>query len=95
MMVICHFKYRKTNPKLAAESTFKMPLFPVMNYIILLFFVFVLIVLAFNKETRIALIVTPIWFILLEGIFRFRKIRNSTLKEEEKIQQKLEETSVE
>ena len=37
MMVICHLKYRKKNPELAAQSKFKMPLFPVMNYIILAF----------------------------------------------------------
>ena len=40
MMVICHLKYRKKNPELAAQSKFKMPLYPVMNYVILGFFVF-------------------------------------------------------
>ena len=61
MMVICHLKYRKKNPELAAQSKFKMPLFPVMNYIILAFFVFILGILALNEDTRIALLFTPIW----------------------------------
>ncbi len=57
MMVICHLKYRKKNPELAAQSKFRMPLFPVMNYIILAFFVFILGILALNEDTRIALFI--------------------------------------
>ena len=69
MMIICHLKYRKKNPELAAQSKFKMPLYPVMNYIILAFFVFVLAILALNEDTRIALLFTPIWFIILWAFY--------------------------
>ena len=69
MMVICHLKYRKKNPEVAAQSKFKMPLYPVMNYIILAFFVFVLAILALNEDTRIALLFTPIWFIILWAFY--------------------------
>ena len=69
MMVLCHLKYRRNNPKLAAKSKFKMPLFPLSNYIILAFLAFVLIVLALNAETRVALFVTPVWFVILAGIY--------------------------
>lgn len=65
IMVICHLKYRKKNPEAAAKSTFRMPLYPVMNYLILAFIAFVIVVLALNSETRVALIVTPVWFIFL------------------------------
>ena len=51
MMVICHLKYRKKNPDVVAQSKFKMPLYPVMNYVILAFFVFVLAILALNEDT--------------------------------------------
>jgi len=75
--VLCHLKYRKTRPELAAKNKFKMPLFPVANYIILLFLVFVLIVLALAEDTRIALFVTPVWFILLLVIYHLKWVRHS------------------
>ena len=40
-----------------------------MNYIILAFFVFVLAILALNEDTRIALLFTPIWFIILGAFY--------------------------
>src|SRR3954464_5047652 len=59
--VICHMKYRKTRPELAKANKFKMPLYPIANYAILLFLAFVLVVLALAEDTRVALFVTPVW----------------------------------
>jgi len=86
IIVICHLRYRKTNPKLAALSKFKMPLYPIRNYIILAFFAFVIVVLALNNETRVALFVTPVWFIMLGVIY---KILKSKTKNEEDAQRDL------
>lgn len=69
IIVVCHLKYRKQRPKLAKQSTFKMPLYPFMNYLILAFFVFILVVLALQSDTRIALMFTPFWFILLWAFY--------------------------
>ena len=69
IIVICHLKYRKTNPELAKQSTFRMPLYPFMNYLILAFFVFILVVLALQSDTRIALMFTPFWFFLLWAFY--------------------------
>lgn len=49
IIVICHLRYRKTNPELASRSKFKMPLYPIANYIILAFLIFVIGILALNK----------------------------------------------
>jgi len=81
MIVICHLKYRKTNPELAAKSKFKMPLYPLINYIILAFFAFVLVVLAFNEETRVALFVTPVWFMVLGVIYKIMKVKEKNQEE--------------
>ncbi|WKA59263.1 amino acid permease [Planococcus shenhongbingii] len=70
--VICHMKYRKTRPALAKASKFKMPLYPIANYAILLFLAFVLVVLALAEDTRVALFVTPVWFILLMIAYKFQ-----------------------
>ncbi len=86
IIVICHLRYRKTNPKLAAKSKFKMPLYPIINYIILTFFAFVVVTLAFNNETRVALFVTPVWFIILGLIYKMLK---SKKKNEEEVKRKL------
>ena len=68
IIVLCHMKYRQTHPELARKNTFRMPLYPVINYLILAFFAFVIITLAFNEDTRVALFFTPAWFVLLWGI---------------------------
>ncbi|WP_312099206.1 amino acid permease [Niallia sp.] len=75
--VLCHMKYRKTRPELAAKNKFKMPLYPVANYIVLIFLAFVLVVLGLAEDTRIALFVTPVWFILLLVIYHFKWNRSS------------------
>ncbi|NFG40457.1 amino acid permease [Clostridium botulinum] len=86
IIVICHLRYRKTNPELATKSKFKMPLYPIINYIILVFFAFVIVVLALNNETRVAIFVTPIWFIILGVIY---KILKSKKKNEENAKRNL------
>ncbi|GGH87880.1 L-asparagine transporter-like permease [Pullulanibacillus pueri] len=65
MILISHLRFRKMKPKEASENRFKMPLSPIMNWLVLAFFVFVLVVLAFSADTRMALFVTPIWFLIL------------------------------
>ena len=71
--VISHLKYRKTRPDLAKTNKFKMPLYPLSNYLILAFLAFVLVVLAIAEDTRVALFVTPVWFIMLIAIYKTRK----------------------
>jgi D-serine/D-alanine/glycine transporter len=83
VITICHLKYRKTNPELAAKNKFKMPLYPVINYAILAFFAFVIITLALNEETRVALFVTPVWFVALGVIYKILKVKTKNEEEGE------------
>lgn len=85
IIVICHLKYRKTNPKIASKNKFKMPLYPIMNYIILAFLAFVIVTLALNSETRVALFVTPVWFIMLAVIYKILKEKKQNEEVIEKI----------
>lgn len=73
--VISHLKYRKTRPDLAKMNKFKLPLYPISNYLILAFLAFVLVVLALSEDTRVALFVTPVWFISLIAIYKMRKMK--------------------
>jgi D-serine/D-alanine/glycine transporter len=78
--VICHLKYRKTRPDLAKANSFKMPLYPFANYLILAFLAFVLVVLALAEDTRVALFITPVWFILLVVIYKLRKTKTNEIE---------------
>lgn len=71
--IICHIKYRKTRPELAKKSKFKLPLYPFTNYLILVFLAFIVVVLGLAEDTRIALFVTPLWFLALIIIFKIRE----------------------
>ncbi|MBU3073881.1 amino acid permease [Clostridium estertheticum] len=86
IIVVCHLIYRKTNPKLAAKNKFKMPFYPISNYIILAFIAFIIVVLALTKETRVALFVTPVWFIILGVIYNILKSR---MKNKEKVKKNI------
>jgi D-serine/D-alanine/glycine transporter len=73
IIVISHLKYRRTRPELARRNTFKLPLYPLSNYVVLAFLVFVLVILALAEDTRVALFVTPVWFILVAAIYLLKK----------------------
>lgn len=61
MILVAHLGYRR---KVARgelpEGRFRMPLAPYSNYVVLAFLAFVVILLAFDAETRIALYITPV-----------------------------------
>jgi D-serine/D-alanine/glycine transporter len=80
MIVIAHLRYRRLKPENAAANTFRMPGAPVVNWILLAFFVFVLVLLGFASDTRTALFITPGWFLLLAvayGLVKRHKMKKN------------------
>nr|WP_231607370.1 amino acid permease [Fictibacillus sp. 18YEL24] len=73
VILISHIKYRKTRSDLHKKSTFKAPFAPFINYVVLALFGIILIVLLVAEATRPALLLTPIWFILLFFLYAFKK----------------------
>lgn len=71
MLVYTHLKYRKSILGKKAHG-FKMPFYPFSNYLVFLYMAFVCIVLFLGKDTRIALLMTPLWFISLLIIYRWK-----------------------
>ncbi|MCQ2009959.1 amino acid permease [Sporolactobacillus sp. STSJ-5] len=65
VILVSHIIYLKKRPDLAAASKFKAPLAPFINWVILVFFVFLLILIGMASDTRVALFVTPVWFLIL------------------------------
>lgn len=73
IILISHIRYTKTRPDLRAISTFKAPFTPFINYVILGLFLFILIVMLFAEATRLSLLMTPFWFILLVILYNYQK----------------------
>ena len=74
MIIWSYMVYYKTRPELHAKSVFKLPGGLVTCWIVIIFFVGMIGVLALEDDTRRALMVSPIWFILLiVGYLKFYK----------------------
>jgi AAT family amino acid transporter/D-serine/D-alanine/glycine transporter len=66
IIMFAHLKYhQKVKEGKIKRSHFRMPGAPITNWIVILFLIGVLVLMAFDAGTRIALIVGPIWFIIL------------------------------
>lgn len=65
-IILCSYlAYRKKYPQRHQQSQFKMPLGKLMCWVCMAFFVFVIVLLTLQEDTRQALMVTPLWFALL------------------------------
>ncbi|MFG1175241.1 D-serine/D-alanine/glycine transporter [Erwiniaceae bacterium CAU 1747] len=65
-IILCSYlAYRKKHPQRHAESSYKMPLGKFMCWVCMVFFAFVLVLLTLEQDTRQALMVTPLWFLML------------------------------
>jgi D-serine/D-alanine/glycine transporter len=73
MILVSYIVFRRRRPALHAASKFKMPGSAFMPYVVLAFFVFMLVALAQADDTRLALFVAPIWFLLLGAAWRFNR----------------------
>ncbi len=76
IILISYLAYRKKRPALHVASHYKMPGGVFMCWLCLAFFGFVLVLLLLESDTRQALYVTPVWFIVLAiGYFASRSGR--------------------
>ncbi|MFS0781987.1 amino acid permease [Bacillus sp. 1P06AnD] len=80
VIIVSHLRYRKTMPENARNNPFRMPLAPFSNWLVLIFFVFVIVLLGFADDTRIALFVTPVWFLILIIAYLFMKSKTRSSK---------------
>jgi amino acid transporter, AAT family len=70
VILVSQLKFRKgLSDEEKAELKFKMPLYPFGSYIALAILIFVVGIMAYFPDTRIALIVGPLWLILLTAIY--------------------------
>ncbi|MFK0263827.1 amino acid permease [Streptomyces angustmyceticus] len=83
IIVCAHLRYRAAvRAGRLRPVAFRMPLAPASNYFVLAFLGLVLVLLAFDAETRIALYVAPVWAVILVAGYRLtRRTRAAVLPE--------------
>ncbi|MFI3308467.1 D-serine/D-alanine/glycine transporter [Ewingella allii] len=65
-IILCSYLvYRRQRPQLHEKSIYKMPLGKLMCWVCMAFFACVLVLLTLQDDTRQALMVTPLWFVVL------------------------------
>ena len=70
MIMVCYLRYRKISPQLHERSHFKMPGGIWMSYIVLAFLFFSLIILSLEPDTLKALMISPLWLVILAVTYR-------------------------
>lgn len=74
MIMVCWLRYKKLRPEQAATSNFKLPGGAMTCYIVIAFFMAATAILALEPDTLKALIVSPLWLVILAvGYFGFYK----------------------
>jgi D-serine/D-alanine/glycine transporter len=78
VIILCSYlAYRRKHPQLHAASRYKMPGGIIMCWLCLLFLVSILVLLAFEEETRTAMLLMPAWLIaLIVGYVFFARPRH-------------------
>lgn len=72
MILIAYLAYRRKRPQLHAASIFKMPAGVVMSWVVLAFFAIMVVVLLLEPDTRAAMLITPVWFVLLGAVWHLK-----------------------
>ena len=75
MIIVSYIAYVKKNPEQHQSSAFKLWGGKIIAYIVLSFFIFIFILLFFSKDTRVAIFISPLWFIFF--FFYYKKYKNN------------------
>lgn len=70
IIMVCYIRYRKQQPEKHTASTFKMPGGVWMSYIVLAFLFFALVILSLEPDTLKALMISPLWLLILAVTYR-------------------------
>jgi AAT family amino acid transporter len=75
VILISQLRFRKTLSKTELNQlAYKMPWAPYSSYLSLAFLALVIVLMAFSPDTRIALVVGPIWYAILIGVYYAKRL---------------------
>lgn len=72
LIMVAYIMYRRKFPQAHAQASFRVPGAVFMPWVVLVFFLGMIAILALDEETRVALVLTPLWFIALAVVWRLR-----------------------
>jgi D-serine/D-alanine/glycine transporter len=73
IILVSYIRYYRKYPERHAASRFKLPFPRVTPWVVLVFFVFIAVTLYAGDDTRIALILSPLWFCILGVLWLMTK----------------------
>ncbi|MGG5252579.1 amino acid permease [Neobacillus sp. SM06] len=80
VILLSQIRYRKSlNPEEKKRLNYKLPLFPYSSYVSLAFLAFVLALMAYSSETRIALVIGPLWLVFLVAFYYMKGFHKRNL----------------
>ncbi|SNZ02362.1 amino acid/polyamine/organocation transporter, APC superfamily [Terribacillus aidingensis] len=66
MIMISQIRFRKRIGKEAEQKlSFKLPFYPISNYLVMLFLAAIVVIMAYIPDYRLALVILPIWIVIL------------------------------
>lgn len=84
IILLAQLRFRKSlQSQEVAALKFKIPFYPLSSYISLAFLALVVIVMAFIPDTKIAVIVGPVWIVFLIGIYYAKGFHKRNVVEQE------------
>lgn len=81
LILAAYLSYRRKAPELHEHSTYKMPMGIFMSWTTLGFLLFSLVILALDKQTLIALAISPFWFLGLYFFYNKRAKKAKALQQ--------------
>ena len=72
VILLAELKFRKNNPDIMKDHPFKLPLYPLSNYLALIFMAVIVIFMFINPDTRVSVTVGAIVLLVLIGIYIMR-----------------------
>ncbi|MDQ0247836.1 AAT family amino acid transporter [Bacillus fengqiuensis] len=85
IIIVSQIRFRNSLSQEEREQlSFKTPFYPYSSYIVLAFLVCVIGLMAYFPDTRIALVVGPLWYVALIAIYYIKGLHKGPEKEQEK-----------
>jgi amino acid transporter, AAT family len=86
VILLSQIRYRKSLSETEKINLkYKIPLFPFTSYVSLTFLALVIGLMAYNPETRIALVIGPLWLVLLTAVYYGKGFHKRNLGESKNI----------
>lgn len=87
VILLSQIRFRNSlNPKEKKQLKYRLPLYPYSSYVSLAFLAFVIALMAYSPDTRIALVIGPLWLVFLTAFYYIKGFHKRNLSQPSKKQ---------